>query len=64
MSSFLPNLNSTPQQNFRQVRLQNICRQQNNCSSKIDIFGGKDRKHSGKRRKSWLPGLSLFPTIL
>ena len=29
----------------------------------IELGFGKSRKHSGKRRKCWLPAFSPFPTM-
>ena len=38
-----------------------ICRQQDKCNSKVEIFFEKDGKYCMKRRKCWLP---LFPPFL
>ena len=45
------------------AQTESICRRQNNCDSKIEIWIGKDIKHFWKRRKCWLPALSPFPTM-
>ena len=34
-----------------------------NVVSKIEVCLLKGKKHSGKRRKCWLPAFSLFPTM-
>ena len=54
---------STKQQNLRLVQIGSICRQQNKCKRKIENCLKKGRKHSGKRRKCWLPAFSPFPTM-
>ena len=48
------------QQNPRLVQTERLCRQQNKCEWKIEIWFGKGRKHCGKRRKCWLPAFSPF----
>ena len=45
------------------VQIQRISRQQNKCNLKTEIIFGMVRKHSGKRRKCWLPAFSPFPTM-
>ena len=40
----------TKQQNFRPFPIERICRRQNGCDSKIEIYFMKGRKHCGKRR--------------
>ena len=58
------NLFFTKQQNCTQVQIEVICRRQNKCNSKKkEICVGKGRKHSGKRRKCWLPAFSPFSTM-
>ena len=37
-----------------------MCRRQNKSDSKNEIYGGKSRKHCGKRRKCWLAAFSPF----
>ena len=49
---------------FKPVLIESICRRQIKCESKNEICFGKGRKHCGKRRKSWLPAFSPFPTLL
>ena len=51
------------QQNFRPVQIKRICRRQNKCDSKIEIYCIKGRKHCRKRGKCWLPAFSSFPTM-
>ena len=52
----------TKQHVFRLVKIESICRRQNECDSEIEICSGKGRKHCGKRIKSWLPTFSRFPS--
>ena len=33
-----------------------------NVAKRNEIYFAKGRKHYGKRRKCWLPGVSPFPT--
>ena len=50
----------TGRQNFGMVQIESICRRKNTHDCEIEIFLGKDRKHSGKRR---LSAFSPFPTM-
>ena len=34
------------------------------CDSKTEIYFGKGRKHSGKRRNCWLQAFSPFPSMI
>ena len=42
------------------VQIKTICRRQNECERKIEIWFGKGRKHCGRRRKCWLPALHVI----
>ena len=46
---------------FNSTKRQNICKWKK--QKKNEIWSGKGRKHSGKRRKCWLPAFSPFPTM-
>ena len=39
----------TNRQDFRLVKMKGICRQRNECDSKLEICFGKDRKYYGNR---------------
>ena len=50
-------------QNFRLVRIESVCRQQNESDSDIKTCCLKPRKQCGERRKCCLPAFSPFPTM-
>ena len=57
-------VNSLPnEKKFRPVQIERICRWQNKCDSKIELYFVKGRKHCEKRRKCWLPAFSPFRTM-
>ena len=51
----------TKRQNFGLDQIGGICRRQNKCESKMEIWYGKGRKQCGKLRKCWSPAFSHFP---
>ena len=50
----------TKGQNFALLQIENLCKRQNKCDSKIEYFCGLTIKHCGKRRKCWFPVFSSF----
>ena len=53
----------TKQPNFRPVKIERICKQQNKCNLKNEIYFVKGGKHHGKRRKCWLTAFFPSPTM-
>ena len=57
-------INSLPNDNILEMpKLKAFADDKMNKTPKTKICFGKDRKHSRKRRKCWLPAFSPFPTM-
>ena len=60
---WIPWFNSLPNDSFRLVHIESICRQQNKSKLKKEILLGMGSKHCRKRRKCWSSVFSPSPIM-
>ena len=51
----------TKRQNFAPDQIESMCRPQNKCDSKTEVFYGMDWKHCGKGENAGYQHFLLFP---